>query len=873
MGRNSRLLIGLFAAVALVVTALLLNRGGSSEASPPPDASPTPADSPPEDVVLAADPAHTKGEAQRAEVALAPIEVSPGTAPTTLTISVRLEKNGAPVTGVRIDPLWTEDVLLADGPHQWITDEEGAARVYLTRGTILDGVSVKAGPTTTEETLRRPIPIATGSAEVILVEVTSGATVSGTVVDLDGRPVPRAVVGGWCTWPWILEREPRADPDREVVADDAGRFTVPHLGRRFVIEPAAEGMACLAFVHGELAAGDDVEGVELVLGPAGRIDGRVLDPGGNPVGSVEIESDRGWGSHTGATEHPGVFRANPSAVKAVSAADGTFAFTGLAPWSYRFRVDHSGFDRWTGSHAPGDGFLEIHLQQGLELVGRILDAAGSPLPGAEVRLRRNRETTTDGEGRFRLAGLEEDLLGMLFVQAPGHAILVHQPLPIRADAPNEVELRLEREKVIAGRVVDVEGAGVANAIVEIEGDRIVDYGRMFMRPTPTWERRHRVNSTRTDAEGSFRLDRLYAGSFRVTATDPDEPTLQAVATVDSGIEDLELTLDPNAVQGVTLVGRVTDAITGEAVSRFEVYPWSMDPGWVDTSGMSFIDEDGNYEVGGLVPASIRVWFDGDGYCRTMIPARDYAPGKHQLDALLFPKRTLDLRVVDPDGGPFAGVYIWFEDESGENIYYDSVAGGWNWTHRLDPNGEAKLSNLPAALLTFVVGGTLGAEPARFEVDLRIQPEGVQQFVVDARRPAHLDLFLMGTTSAPELGQVREVDGAEDMRKLLEERKDVWMLDAPSFEIIVRDATGEVGARVTATTEDAREWMVHVAEGDTGFTSNAYAPQVQFAVPRDAIDIEVTAEGHRPFTFRLREDEISRPGVTTIPRVLFLQKDP
>lgn len=808
------------------------------------------------------------------------VELTSASTDTTVVVEVRLKEDESAVPGVRVALIVEDDEVLAGGSDEGTTDEDGLARFDLLRGTVLARVRVHAGPTTTAVFHYSPVPIATGAEERVVIRVSSGATLSGTVVDTQGVPVGGATVRGWCTYPHVLERDSVPDPDREVTADDAGRFTVQHLGERFVLEAAAPGMACLALLHGELASGEDVDGLELVLGPAGRIDGRVLDPAGAPLGGVQIKSRRGWSippEQGFETRVPDVWRADPTVVRATTAADGTFALQHLAPWSYPLRVDHPGLRPWKGSHAPTDGFLEIRLERGLELTGTVFGADARPLPGASVGIRYTirEETDTDAEGRFRLAGLVEYPSAILYVQAPGHAIFVQQPLEIRADAPNVIEIHLEHELVIAGRVVDVEGVGMAGAKVEIEGDRVVDFGSSSMRPIPTWERRHRVHLTQTDEDGAFRLERLYEGEFRVEAVHPENPSLTVVAMVESGAEDLLFVLDPDAVNKVTLLGRVTDALTGEPIRSFTILPLVRDPERGSGLGdrRSVESEDGTYEIGGLPPELIGLWVDAEGYARLRVAEHEYGEGEHVLDLALHPERTLDLRVVDSEGEPLVGVWTWFKDENGENLHYDSVGGGLNWTHRLDTKGELRLSGLPAAYVTFVVGGTLGAEPSEFEVDLRLQSEGWQLFVFDGRRPGHLNLTLFGTTSAPELGEVHVVDDAGGWRELIEERDDVWLLDAPSFKITVRDAAGEVRAAVSATRRGGTEWMVSVTEGDTGFTSNAFMPQVQFAVPRDVIDIEVVAEGYRPFRFRLREDEITRPDVIAIPRALFLQKNP
>ncbi len=815
------------------------------------------------------DEARLEREAVEAETPAAPER-------TGVRILVLREEDETAVPGIRVELRVEHDEVLEGLPSEAVTDEEGLAHFTLARGTTLHGVIARAGPTTTEVYDFASRAIATGAEEEVVVRVSSGASLSGTVVDPQGIPVGGAVVQGWCTYPNVLDRDPRPAPDREVVADEAGRFTVPHLGRRFVLLARAPGMACLTLVHGEIATGTTGDGVELVLAPAERIEGRVLDPEGRPVAGAEIASVSAFGVRGGETPLPEVWTIGPPEARARSAADGSFLLEELAPFDYYWTLDHPGFQPWNEYHSPADGFLEIRLDRGLELVGRILGANGSPIAGASVRItyKARAEAETDETGQFRLGGLVEDEAAVLYVQAEGCAILVHQPQAIRADQRNWIELRLEPESPIAGRVVDLQGEGVADALIRVEGDRIVDFGSVTRTPTPTWERMHRVGETRSGEDGRFRLERLYSGTFRIEAVHPHDPELKAAETVESGVVDLVLTLDPEAVLGVTLAGRVSDSLSGEPVRSFQIKPIEIDEQgeWNLADRRSFQSEDGSFELDGLEPGLIRLWVDAEGYARADVPQREYAAGRHPIDLALDPERTLHLRVVDLHGDPFAGTWIWFADGEGENVWSES-ADGWNWHDVLDASGEARLWGLPASRLTLKVGSGLDGEPAEFDVDLTFQPEGVQQFEVDAVRTARLSLFLFGTPADSEIGPVALYTGTAEWRKLTKDRDDVWPLDAPEFGIRVLDASGTAKAEASGTRQEGGDWLLEWSEGGMGITSVRPTAVVMFPVPRADLRVEVRAPGHAPLDLRIPADEIAPPGEVAVPRAVFLRRGP
>jgi hypothetical protein len=75
----------------------------------------------------------------------------------------------------------------------------------------------------------------------------------------------------------------------------------------------------------------------------------------------------------------------------VTDAKGRWRLTGLPRETLRVRAYHREFaPGWTSPVPLGDGVdrddLTIVLERGTKLAGRVVDAIGAPVPGAEVRI-------------------------------------------------------------------------------------------------------------------------------------------------------------------------------------------------------------------------------------------------------------------------------------------------------------------------------------------------------------------------------------------------------------------------------------------------------------------------------------------------------
>ena len=78
------------------------------------------------------------------------------------------------------------------------------------------------------------------------------------------------------------------------------------------------------------------------------------------------------------------------------------------------------------------------------------------------------------------------------------------------------------------------------------------------------------NSVVTDSAGDYSLSYVAPGNPTITATDPSYSTATATATVTSGGTTANVNIQMTPLTG-TISGKVTDAVTGAAISGATVY--------------------------------------------------------------------------------------------------------------------------------------------------------------------------------------------------------------------------------------------------------------------------------------------------------------
>ncbi|MFO1076733.1 MAG: carboxypeptidase-like regulatory domain-containing protein [Planctomycetota bacterium] len=265
--------------------------------------------------------------------------------------------------------------------------------------------------------------------------------------------------------------------------------------------------------------------------------------------------------------------------RTVSNPDGTFEITGL-PAGRVFLDGRS--DAWfvrtpgTARLAAGeirDG-IELRAAPGGRVRGVVLGPDGAPAAGAEVSLRpglnaffgqlterqyRWLETVTDEHGRFDIPGVPAGSGYTATAAAKDLALEEQNGVEVRTGQVTELTLQSHRGGLIAGRVVDGNGAAVAGANVAMI---YLDISRVLLSADG------RAEPIATDANGAFRIEHVAAGrvAFVAMAQDQAPSNIQELAVVDGGIyDDVVLQVGEGATVRGTVVDDQKQPVAGAAV--------------------------------------------------------------------------------------------------------------------------------------------------------------------------------------------------------------------------------------------------------------------------------------------------------------------
>jgi protocatechuate 3,4-dioxygenase beta subunit len=356
------------------------------------------------------------------------------------TVVVRLtDLQGAPVTQAAI--------VMLGGPldgHRLLQPDDGGAYRF-------EGVNVGTWTVSVDSPSSLP-----GSAELVaeaektaevVVRLDPGATVEGTVVDEDARPVAGAhvEVASVAENPNV-ERFDFLIGGRGLRADAKGEFAIRGLpsvesyvqARRYADADQPEART---IVRPKLTP--PASGLRLVTTRLGRVVLRLVKPDGEPyVGPIYVwtaQGERREGSGT-RTE------------------DGRVRFDSLRDGEYDLQVDVSGFApvrrRVAARLRAVTDLGDVALDLGRTVAGRVTDLAGTPVAGASVSASGAEEVLTDATGAFALEHLPS---GPVEVSAEADGFLEALERVSVGPALGPVTLRLARGALVRAVVKDAAG--------------------------------------------------------------------------------------------------------------------------------------------------------------------------------------------------------------------------------------------------------------------------------------------------------------------------------------------------------------------------------------------------------------------------------
>lgn len=504
-------------------------------------------------------------------------EIGPLILPAGVSLEGRVtDSNGVPLEGAEVEvgnenrPSFMSSLGLGSGEGQ-ATDVDGRFQISdLTAGSKVR-VSVRR-----EGYLRHSLP--------------------GVQVPLD-RPLEISLEEAFVLRGRIL------DPGGETVADGRAILTVaegtvgrfrPSRGRRqaysgssdaggsfeikgvppgvYSLSASAEGFQPSRAVEVEVGPRSGERAHDLVLKPGATMTGRVFAPNGEPLEEAHV-----WIQKVSPGDEP--FQGHASTKTDVG---GDFQLEGVPSGTVSIHANHRDYTEATKEvQVPPGGAVtvDLTLAQGYEVSGRVVQASGEPVIGAEVRLTQQR--SGDGRSSIGVVSNSEGKFSFKAVEPGRYQVSSATPeLP----ASTQEEIEVEGGDVFGVEVVLTSGTNIRGLVTGLDDSELA-----------TVEVRA-SNQRRASFQAQLRQD----GSYRLGPLSPGVWSLQAVVgsggrqrreqvNVEEGMD--EILVDFSFTIGTDLSGRVLQG--GEPLPGAPVRAEGLDVG-ASSSGRT--DFEGNFHL-------------------------------------------------------------------------------------------------------------------------------------------------------------------------------------------------------------------------------------------------------------------------------------
>lgn len=525
------------------------------------------------------------------------------------------------------------------------------------------------------------LPLAADAPPIVL-QLEREASVTGLVVDPDGRPVAGATVVRNYGLAERVEAQ-TSGTYREVFTESDGTFTMDGLPAgtlSFVAD--AEAFAASEARAVDLAHGETSTGLRLELREGGVLTGEVFGDDGAPAPGMMVSAQ--------------LMPAYTRQLVAETDADGRFEMKPLEPGSWQVvalpnmmrgegDVDASDTSAFLGTMKMGSATIvdgeTTHILLGappenpVDVTGVVL-RGGEPVEGAMVTVLPETDGG-DAMGALRLEVTDEEGRFDLTLDAPA-PLLVTVQSGLDAGVQNSVEY-LERVPEGASEfelVLELPGGSVEGTVTDAEGRPLVGT---------------RVS---VSVDGAIPFARLGGGSFVETVTDDAgryvatdlNPGVYAVAVGGNSFIGM---LGPDAVGGrevrlgvvvgrderVTgvdfeleqpggITGTVVDA-SGSPMAGAAVFVRFEDGTLVDRMSFTTTDDAGRFAYAGLAPGSYFVSARvGDAASAESGPITVTSGEDEETRILLGPGTILAVKVVDPQSDDPSAISVSVRDEAG-----------------------------------------------------------------------------------------------------------------------------------------------------------------------------------------------------------------
>ncbi len=552
------------------------------------------------------------------------------------TVRVRVTTaDGKPLPGasVRLD---------GPGDEDW-NEESGDDGI-----AVLDGVADGELKLSVDHDEWRPysgkLTVPSDKAETVIA-LEAGLTITGTVLDADGKPIAEAYVNAWLMRSGNGESNSRSG---QSAADGTFRLAGLRQGT-WQLSAHADGgtVAQLKAV----AAG--ASGVKLQAKAMVDLAITVLRPDGTPLPDLAVTINPEDGQDQQLT----------------TGKDGRATAKLRRGDTWQLNAKPEGFATvQRNGTIPAEGAVaavEIRLDTGRTLRGRLLGVDGKPVPGLLIGLSRpggpgrgrfggaQDTATPDAEGAFSIAGLTPGPAVVMVLAGPNRGQLLQRDVLIpAAGEPAALELQLPALGGIAGRLREAPGNGRTSVMVMDPAARI-----------QLW--------SEVGADGSFRIAPLPVGTYSVMAHisrgKGEGRQLNATCTVAAGADTALVLGDQTAADGQRVSGAITLPEGVKGKMRLTLVPDPDRPVTVMTlAGLrgganTQVAEDGSFTFANVTKGRHVLHLtvlDGQGWQPGAAWRTDITVADQPLELNLAPRGlAVPVRVLDPQGQPVEGAMI------------------------------------------------------------------------------------------------------------------------------------------------------------------------------------------------------------------------
>lgn len=732
------------------------------------------------------------------------------------TVRVRVAAaDGKPVAGAR---------ARLDGPG----DEDWNAESGDDGVAVLDGVSDGEFKLSVDHDEWQPysgkLRVPGDQAETVIT-LAAGLAITGTVLDADGKPIAEAYVNAWLMRSSSGESNSRSG---QSAADGTFRLAGLRQGTWQLSAHADGGTVAQLKAVAAGASGVKLQGkamVELAI--------TVLRPDGTPMPGLAMTLDPEDGQDQ----------------QLSTGTDGRAIAKLRRGGTWQLKAKPEGFATvQRNGTIPADGavaVVEIRLDTGRTLRGRLLGADGKPVPGLLIGLGRpggpgrgrfggaQDTATPDAEGAFSIAGLTPGPAVVMVLAGPNRGQLLQRDVLIpAAGEPAALDLQLPALGGIAGRLREVQGKGRASVVVMDPAARI-----------QLW--------SEVGADGTFRIAPLPIGTYSVMAHvssgEGEGRQLSATCTVTAGADTALVLGDQAAAGGQRVSGTITlpDGVKGKL--RLTLVPdpdrpvTAMTLAGLRGGANAEVAEDGSFSFASVVKGRHVLHLtvlDGDGWQPGAAWRAEITVVDQPLELTLAPRGlAVPVRVLDPQGQPVEGAMVTAIPNEGSAMRrWTSSAQG---TTAAD--GSASLRWLPSPAVCGLM--VHHAEHGRYvSADVAVRPGMAAIELRFLKR-----VTLQGTVSAPAGAIVhlvaRSPDGFVRHDAMADEQgvyafKDDDLLHPGTWDVWAVAPGCAVAHRRIALTAEATADFALVAGGRIALRAHGGSPFGLEPVVRDAAGAEL-----------------------------------